>query len=199
MGRAGRWPKSLGMLTHPACHLGAGSLIWIGNTVITTPAQERNGLSFSTNRWRRSKPWSRGTVGSGALLSEGFRNLGNQRLRLLMSLRVNSRNRSSFGHLGRLLLFASVMTCTACDPVTERARRYRPGTEVRLLISELGRPDTDQPFPDALRNSELCPAETTRLLEYRGPRVIPFVDHGPTAYVCVDKTDRVLSVRVFDT
>ena len=91
------------------------------------------------------------------------------------------------------------VVCTACNPITERARGYRPGTQVSVLISELGRPDTDQPFPDALRESELCPAETTRLLEYRGLRLIPFVDHGPTAYVCVDKADRVLSVRVFDT
>jgi hypothetical protein len=116
-----------------------------------------------------------------------------------VSLRVSPRNRSSFSHLGRLLLFVSAITCTACDPITERARRYRPGTQVSVLMSDLGRPDTDQPFPDALRNSELCPAETTRLLEYRGPRLIPFSNHGPTAYVCVDKTDRVLSVRVFDT
>jgi hypothetical protein len=116
-----------------------------------------------------------------------------------MLVKVNPRIRFSFSHVGRLLLFSSAIVCAACNPITEQARRYRPGTQVSVLISELGKPDTDQPFPDALRNSELCPAETTRLLEYRGPRIIPFSDHGPTAYVCVDKTDRVLSVRVFDT
>jgi hypothetical protein len=76
-----------------------------------------------------------------------------------------------------------------------RAGEYRPGTELKVVISEVGTPDIDRPYPQHQRD-QLCPPVTVRLVEYhRRPLFgLRFLDEGGMTLICVDKTEHIVQV-----
>ena len=94
-----------------------------------------------------------------------------------------------------VVITALAMTSAACTKV-QRAGNYPQGSDVKVMISELGKPDIDRPYVGDIRKSNMCPADAVRVMEYRRSPVLPLLDEGAVAVVCVDKSDRVLIVRV---
>ena len=93
------------------------------------------------------------------------------------------------------LLAIVAMTCTTCCTRPARAGEYRPGTELKKVISEIGTPDFDRPYPQYDRD-QTCPSETVRLVEYhRRPLFgVRFLDEGGMTLICVDKTEHIVQV-----
>jgi hypothetical protein len=95
--------------------------------------------------------------------------------------------------LALLAAFASV----ACYGKAGSAVRYPVGTQIDVILSELGPPDADRPYA-ADSPQSVCPAQTVRLVNYTGPRV-PFLIHGALAILCVDSSSRVIKVLFSDS
>jgi hypothetical protein len=93
------------------------------------------------------------------------------------------------------LLAIVVMTCSTCCTRPGRAGEYRPGTELKVVISEVGTPDTDRPYPQHQRD-QLCPPVTVRVVGYhRRPLFgLRFLDEGGMTLICVDKTEHIVQV-----
>jgi len=97
-----------------------------------------------------------------------------------------------------LQVFAiAVITCgvASCGSRAEKATQYRRGTDIALVISDLGKPDVDRPYRST-DPGHLCPPETVRILAYQRQPLfgLRILDDGAIAFICVDKTDRLLSV-----
>jgi hypothetical protein len=94
-------------------------------------------------------------------------------------------------------VFAIVVTTCITPSCTRPARagEYRPGTELKVVISEVGTPDFDRPDPQYERD-QTCPSETVRLVEYhRRPLFgLRFLDGGGMTLVSVDRTEHILQV-----
>lgn len=93
------------------------------------------------------------------------------------------------------------LACVACTNKARQANEYPAGTAVSVIVTELGAPDVEKPYSDALRNVAFCPSETVRLLEYhrRPLPLLRLVDHGAVAVICVDSADRVAKVLFSDS
>ena len=86
-----------------------------------------------------------------------------------------------------------VLTCVGCDGRAGRAAEYRPGTPLSTIVAELGTPDEDKPISPDFAATELCPADTVRLVTYFGPRALAFFNGDPATTLCVDRSNRVLN------
>jgi len=89
-----------------------------------------------------------------------------------------------------------VVASVGCYGKAGSAARYPVGTHIDVILSELGPPYSDR--PSAGSPDGLCPPQTTRLVNYTGPRV-PFLIHGALAILCVDKSNRVIKVLFSDS
>src|SRR5215510_7313531 len=84
-----------------------------------------------------------------------------------------------------------------CCVKAGRAGQYRKGTLLSTLKSELGPPTIERSYSAEV--DKICPEGTTRTVEYHGPWRPAFVHGAAIAFLCVDRTDKVLSVLFSDS
>jgi hypothetical protein len=89
-----------------------------------------------------------------------------------------------------LWLLASV----ACSRKLSRVVEFDVGVPLSTIVEDVGSPDRDQPLAGGLRASRLCPATTTRLVEYHRRPWLPIIDHGDEVSLCVDGAARVVEI-----
>jgi hypothetical protein len=100
-------------------------------------------------------------------------------------------NRPSFHVFAIVVMTCITPSCTR----PARAGEYRPGTELKVVISEVGTPDIDRPYPQYERD-QLCPPGSVRVVGYHRPPLfgLRFLDNGGMTLICVDKTEHILQV-----
>jgi hypothetical protein len=61
-----------------------------------------------------------------------------------------------------------------------------------VIVAAVGPPDRDQQSTDALRS--LCAPGTTRFVEYHRRPLVPWIDDGAVAVLCIDCGHRVVAI-----
>ena len=91
-------------------------------------------------------------------------------------------------------MFLIAVASVACSSKVSQALEYDIGTPVGVMLTELGAPDADRPLSEELRQIGFCPPGTTRLVEYHRKPLMPWIDEGAEAVVCVDGNARIVAI-----
>jgi len=85
----------------------------------------------------------------------------------------------------------SLAASVACSSRVSRVLEDGVGTSLDVIVAAVGPPDRVQQNTDALRS--LCPAGATRIAVYQRRPLVPWIDEGAVAVLCVDASDRVIA------
>lgn len=89
------------------------------------------------------------------------------------------------------LIAVGLAASIACSSRVSRVLQYGVGTSLDVIVATVGPPDRDERVTDAVRRG--CPAEATRIVVYRRQPLVPWVDEGAVAILCVDPSERVFA------
>jgi hypothetical protein len=89
------------------------------------------------------------------------------------------------------LIAIGLAASVACSSRVSRVLEYGVGTSLDVIVAAVGPPDRVQQNTDALRS--LCPGGATRIAVYQRRPLVPWLDEGAVAVLCVDASDRVIA------
>jgi hypothetical protein len=91
------------------------------------------------------------------------------------------------------ILILSALAGVSCSGKAGQAAAYRVDTPMSTIVSALGPAPYDEHYsPDNGLHTSSCPRETVRVVRYDGPGV--FQLHPARAFLCLDKTERLIKV-----